>query len=137
MDIYLSINNREQVIKLPVLPSSIGIENPMNNQVFESVSLGSIKTIGHRGLKVMEIDSFFPCRDYPFLRDRTYSGWEYVDTIESWMTKRIPIRLVITDTTINLPMSIESFSYEVKDGTGDIYYNLALEEFKFINLTSK
>jgi hypothetical protein len=134
MDIYLSINNREQVIKLPVLPRSISIETPNNNYVFESVTLGSIKTIGLRGLKTLEIESFFPNNDYPFLRDRYYEGWEYVNTIEKWIEERVPIRVIITDTNINLPMAIEKFSYTVQDSTGDIYYTLALEEYKFINL---
>lgn len=136
MDIFLSINNREQVIKLPVLPTSIGVDSPQNNNVFESISLGSIKTIGLRGLKALDIDSFFPNKDYPFLRDRLYKGWEYVEIIESWIDRRIPIRVIITDTNINLAMSIENFSYSVQDGSGDIYYTLSLEEFKFIELNT-
>lgn len=134
MDIYLSINNREQVIKLPVLPSEINVESPMNNNTFESISLGTLKTIGLKGLKSLEIASFFPVKDYPFLRDRTYKGWEYVDMIESWMDKRIPIRVIVTETNINLAMSIESFSHGIRDGSGDIYYTLSFEEYKFIEL---
>lgn len=137
MDIFLSINNREQVIKLPVVPPSFEIQSPNNNETYNTVSQGDIKLIGLRGLESISISSFFPVKDYPFLRDRTYKGWEYVNIIKKWIDRRLPIRLVITDTPINMPCSIESFQYGVKDGSGDIYYTLALAEFKFINLEQR
>lgn len=137
MDIFLSINNREQVIQLPIVPSDFKIQSPMSNETYETISQGDIKLIGQRGLKSITIESFFPKNHYSFSRNRSYSGWEYVNTIESWIDRRVPIRLIITDTPINLAMVIESFEYGVQDGTGDIYYTLELEEFPFIRLASK
>ncbi|WLR52468.1 hypothetical protein LC040_06080 [Bacillus tianshenii] len=137
MDFFLSINNREQVIKLPVIPSSFKIPSPVNNETYSTINQGEIKLIGLRGLKSITIDSFFPVKDYPFLRDRTYKGWEYVEIIESWIDRRIPVRLVITDTPINLAMSIDNFESGIQDGSGDVYYSLVLSEFKFIKLESR
>jgi len=137
MDIYLSINNRERVIKLPVVPEAFDIKSPQNNEIFTSVSQGDLKLIGLQGLKSLSLQSFFPVKDYPFLRDRTYKGWEYVTMLEAWKAKRVPIRLIITGTPINLPMAIESFTYGVHDGSGDINYTLELEEFRFIKLQQK
>lgn len=134
MDIYLSINNREQVIKLPVMPSEFNVMSPQNNEVYETISQGDLKLIGLRGLKSISISSFFPVKSYPFLRDRNLRGWDYVNRIESWYDRRLPIRLTITNTPINLAMAIENFEYGPKDGTGDIYYTLNLEEFRFVNL---
>lgn len=137
MDIFLSINNREQVIQLPIVPSEFVISSPINNEKFTTINQGEIKLIGQRGLKLLKIESFFPKNHYSFSRDRSYVGWEYVETIESWIERRMPIRLIITDTPINLAMTIENFEYGVQDGTGDIYYSLTLEEFKFIRLASQ
>lgn len=134
MDIFISINNREQVIQLPVIPAQFKIGTEMNNQSYDTVSQGEIKLIGMPKLSSITIDSFFPANDYPFSKDDTYSGWEYVNMIEAWKTRRVPIRLIITDTPVNMPCTIERFSYGVQDGTGDIYYTLELSEFKFVNL---
>jgi len=54
--------------------------------------------------------------------------------IEAWKVRRVPIRLIITDTPINMACSIETFEYGPQDGSGDIYYTLELSEFKFVNL---
>lgn len=82
------------------------------------------------------IDSFFPSKDYPFLRDRSFKGWEYVEIIESWIDRRLPIRLIITDTPINIPCAIESFEYRL-DQSGDISYTLSLGEFRLIQLEQR
>ncbi|MBB6217499.1 hypothetical protein HNQ80_003620 [Anaerosolibacter carboniphilus] len=137
MDIYLSINNREQVIKLPVLPSEFKIQSGMKNDTYDTISQGEIKLIGMETLKSISLQSFFPSKDYSFLKDREYKGWEYVNLIEGWKTKRIPIRLVITKTPINMACTIDSFEYGLQDGSGDIYYTLTLSEFKFIELNQR
>lgn len=134
MDIFLSINNREQVMQLPVLPRQFKIATEMKNQTYDTISQGEIKLIGLPALASVELKSFFPVRDYPFLRDRTYQGWEYVEMIETWKVRRVPIRLIITDTPINMACSIETFEYGPQGGSGDIYYTLELSEFKFVKL---
>jgi len=134
LDIFLSINNREQVIKLPVVPSEFKVSTGMNNQVYETISQGEIKLIGLPTLSSITIESFFPARDYPFARDQSYTGWEYAGIIEAWKERRVPIRIVITETPINMAVTIERFEYGVRDGSKDVYYTLELSEFNFINL---
>ncbi|RKD26681.1 hypothetical protein BEP19_15855 [Ammoniphilus oxalaticus] len=137
MDIFLSINNREQVIQLPVVPSEFRIPNPQNHETFTTINQGDIRLIGKRGLQTITIDSFFPSKDYPFLRSRQYWGWEYVDIIQSWIDREVPIRLIITNTPINMAVTIDDFEYGPRDGSGDVYYTLPLTEFKFIELKSR
>ncbi|WP_018923867.1 phage baseplate protein [Salsuginibacillus kocurii] len=132
MNIYLSINNREQVIKLPVLPSELSISDPQNNENFDSIEKGEMKLIGKSGLKSFDIQSFFPANDYYFVRDRAYSGIEYIELLEEWKERRVPIRVVIDEMNINLPMAIEELTYSSEDGTKDIYYTLSLEQFRFV-----
>ena len=137
MDVFISINNREQVIQLPVIPSEFRIPSPVNNETFTTINQGDIKLIGQRGLKSITLDSFFPKNDYPFLRSREHWGWEYVEIIESWIDRRLPIRLIITGTPINIAMSIDSFECGPRDGSGDVYYSLVLSEFRFLRVTEK
>lgn len=137
MDIFISVNNREQVIKLPILPKEFKIQSNMNNQSYDTISIGEIKLIGLSSLKSISLSSFFPNQEYSFIRDKTYKSWDYVEMIEDWKERRIPIRLIVTDTPINMACTIESFEYGEQDGSGDVYYTLSLSEFKFIKLEKR
>ena len=132
MDVYMSTNNRKQVLKLPVVPKEFTITKPQKNEVFETVSQGELRLIGAPGLKGIVISSFFPVRDYPFLRDRTYKGFEYVFIIDTWILQKLPIRLIITETPINMAVSVENFEYTIRQD-GDLYYTLTLSEFRLVN----
>lgn len=131
MDIYLSVNNREEVIKLPVLPSSFTISKPQSLTVFETATQGDLQLIGIPKLKGITIESFFPVRDYPYLRDRSMKGFEYVYKIDIWIQRKLPIRLVITDTPINMAVAVKNFEYTIKTD-GNLHYKLDLEEFKLL-----
>lgn len=137
MDIFFSINNREQVVQLPIVPSEFKIRSPVNNEVYTTINQGDIKLFGKRGLKSLVIDTFFPSKDYPFARDRTYKRWEYVEMFESWRDRELPIRMVVTDSPVNMLVTFDDFEYGYQDGSGDIYYSLSIEEFKLIKLQTK
>ena len=128
MDIYLSVNNRADVMCLPVLPSSFTISKPQSTEIFETVSQGELQLIGVPKLKGITISSFFPVRDYPYLRDTSMKGWEYVYKIDTWIEQKLPIRLVITDTPINMAVAVKDFEYTIKTD-GDLWYTLELVEF--------
>ena len=123
LDIYLSVNNREEVLRLPVLPPEFTVSKPQSNETFETVTRGQLKLIGRPSLKSISWDSFFPVRDYPFLRDRSDTAFGYLYTIETWISKKLPIRLIITETPINMACSVDDFSYTIKKD-GDMRYSI-------------
>ncbi|AHN20309.1 hypothetical protein [Lysinibacillus varians] len=137
MDIFLSTMDRKQIIQLPIVPAEFKIPSPVNNEVFTTINQGDIKLLGRRGLKSLTIDSFFPSKVYPFSRSNKYFGWEYYEIIEGWIDKRMPIRLIMSNTPINMLVTIENFEPGLQDGSGDVYYSLALSEFKEIILETK
>ena len=137
MDIFLSTMDRKQIIQLPIVPAEFKIPSPVNNEVFTTINQGDIKLLGRRGLKSITIDSFFPSKVYPFSRNTSYFGWDYYEIIESWIDKEMPIRLIMSNTPINMLMTIENFEAGLQDGSGDVYYSLALSEFKEIILETK
>ncbi len=132
MDIYLSVNNGETIMTLPVIPSEFTITKPQNTETFETVSKGELQLIGVPKLKGITIETFFPIRDYPFLRDRSMKGWEYVYLIDTWILEKLPIRLVISDTPINMAVAVKDFQYGIKTD-GDLWYSLELEEFNLLS----
>ena len=134
VEVYISINNNEEVIQLPVPPEKYRVLSPFNNESFEGLSQ-VLNLITIRGLKELEISSFFPIRDYPFLQNRGFWGMEYVDIIERWRDRRLPIRLIIVSNdpavmNLNMAVAIDNFDYETRK-CGDIYYSMSLRQFTF------
>ena len=117
-------------IMLPVTPL---FEIPYNNNnVEENLSeIGTINKAGNGGLRAVEIESFFPSKDYGFLENAgLIDPYTYVRIFEDLARKNNPIRLVITETSFNFEVLIESFTAGEGDGTGDVNYKLSLKEYR-------
>ena len=127
VEIYLKCE--KDSIQLPILPASYNITRDAGNETVNVQSLGDVMILGKRGLSSVELESFFPNRDYPFAAyKKKQSPWEYVEKILSWQEKTV--RLIITKTKINMQAVISSFSYGEEDGTGDIKYKITLTEYR-------
>lgn len=135
MEIWLSWQNNTERLRLPVLPPSFEVSVGNLNTRVNINEIGTINLIGKSDLKGITIESFFPAQEYYFVE---YTGfpkpYECVEMIEKWRLSGKPIRLIITDTPINIAMAIENFSYGEKDGTGDVYYSLELAEYVFVGV---
>ncbi|MDO5565471.1 MAG: LysM peptidoglycan-binding domain-containing protein [Planctomycetia bacterium] len=133
MDYYLSFNNNEERIRLPVIPSSFEVSVPHQNTTVNINELGEINLIGKTGLTSMTIESFFPMQQYSFcLHNDLQKPYGYIKQLLKWKESGRPIRVIITGTPINYAMAIESLSYSEVDGTGDVYFTLELKEYRFI-----
>ena len=137
MEYYLSFNNNEERIRLPVLPSSFEVTVPHQNTTVNITNLGEINLIGKTGLMSMSIESFFPNQEYSFCLYNSFSKpYEYIKQLLKWKNSGKPIRVIVTNTPINYAMAIESLTYSEVDGTGDVYFSLELKEYKFISTTT-
>ncbi|MFD2614500.1 hypothetical protein [Paenibacillus gansuensis] len=134
---FLSIKNNKEVLQLPVPPNMYSIPGPWKNTQVDGLKQ-TLNIIGLKGLRSVEISSFFPAagHNYPFLQNRTMWGMQYVDTIERWRGLRIPIRLVIIDSsgkkTENMAVVIDDFTHGMATD-GDIQYTLQMSEFPFVS----
>ena len=134
MDIVLSVNNRADILTIPVIPPFFTVTKPQGNHVFETVSKGELQLIGTPKLKGISWETFFPVRDYSFLKDRSMWGWDYIYKLDTWIAEKLPIRLVITDTPINMAVAVKNFEYTIKSD-GDLWYKLEFEEFPLLEET--
>jgi len=138
LDYYLSFNNNEERIRLPVIPSSFEVSIPHQNTTVNITELGEINLIGKTGLINMTIESFFPNQKYNFCLYKDFNRpYEYIKQILKWKESGKPIRVIVTGTPINYAVAIESLTYSEVDGTGDVYFSLELKEYKFIKTTGK
>lgn len=133
----LSFNNRAEVLELPVPLQEWSEVSSHNTYTFTTLEKGDINAVGKTKLKTMTINSFFPSKEYPFLVVKDIKDpWTCYNMVESWRLKNKPIRVVIVETEINLAMVISEFtvSKESMDGSGDLYFSLSLEEYRFANI---
>ena len=79
--VYLSINNNSEVILLPVTPSEYEIDERWDNKEIDGL-YQALNIITKKGLSMVNLESFFPVKDYPFSLNKTMFGSDYVDTIK-------------------------------------------------------
>jgi nucleoid-associated protein YgaU len=133
---WISTNDNKERLRLPVLPSSIDIANVSKNESVDISNLGEITILQDPALKTFQFSSFFPAHRTPIVEyNNPPKPWDAVKKIEKWKESKEPLRFLITGTTINIPVSIESFDYREEGGAvGDIRYDLSLKEYKFVTV---
>lgn len=116
MEIFLSINNREKVIKFPHLPPELTIERPQGNETYQTVA-GELNLIGPLSIKSISWESFL-------------DDWNIIGDIERMRRRKLPLRLIVAGTPINMACTVESFDITLKRGK-QIWYSITLKEFRF------
>ncbi|WP_339273710.1 LysM peptidoglycan-binding domain-containing protein [Paenibacillus sp. FSL W8-0426] len=137
---WLKYNNNAEVLWLPVNPETINATSTYGYEDVNVSNLGEYTILGSNRQKEFSVESFFP-RDY----NRSYcqykalkDPWTIVKTIERWQKSGRPVRFIVTNTPINIAVTIRSFSYEERGGEpGDVYYTLQLKEYTFIPSAKK
>lgn len=137
MEIWLKYE--DDSYRFAILPTSFEIQGQQGNTIVTVHSVGEINLLGNANLKTVELSSFFPSQEYSFCQ---YTGFNldpyvYVRKIEKWKKKKYTPRLIITETNINMPVSIENFYYGENDGSGDVYFTLSLKEYKELSYTKR
>ncbi len=129
MEIWIMGSNR---LRFPILPSTFDITYNSNNSTVDLEQIGEVSFIGFPKLTTCSFSTILPDQDYPFCQ---YKGFpkasEAASIIENMQKDEKPIRLVITP-HINILATIESFKKGQKDGTGDIYIDISIREYKII-----
>ena len=120
-------------VTFPVSPPSFEVSNAYNNSTINVNSLGDINMLGKRGLTTIKFSNFFPAQAYDGIVNTTPdSPYSYIEKIKSFAQKGQPCKLAISNTNINLNVSIDSFDYSEKDGTNDVYFSISLREYRYI-----
>lgn len=134
----ISFENLKESIVLPVNPSEPVISGGGTSFTDVQVIKGGERTIiGDGQMRRVAFSSFFP-RDY----DSSYCSqedildpWEAVKKINKWRSSGKPVKLLITETDINMYATIRKFDYREKGGEpGDVYYDIEFKEFEFIQI---
>ncbi|SFM29206.1 Nucleoid-associated protein YgaU, contains BON and LysM domains [Gracilibacillus orientalis] len=135
-EIWLSTADNKERLRLPVLPSSLGLSIGNKNESIDISNLGEVTVIQDPSPKTVQFSSFFPAKSTPLVEYSSFpKPWEAIQRIEKWQKSKKPLRLVVTKTKINIPVSIDTFNYSEEGGSvGDILYDLSLKEYKFVSV---
>ncbi len=131
MPIEIWLNQADDKFRFSVIPPTIGVSSGISTSSSSIIKTGELVAFSGRKLSTFDIDCFFPNQDYNFCE---YYGfpkpYDCVDKLKRWMDEGWILRLIVTETNINMECIITDFDYEEKDATGDVYYSLSLKEYK-------
>lgn len=134
MDIHIKWDDESEDIHFPVNPESFEIQGSQNNTSLYVHDLGEINLKGKRGLYSITLSSFFPAQAYDFCQCTPEDPYDYyVKKLKTLYENNTTIHLVITDTSIDLFGTIESFTYGEAERNGDVSYSLSIKEFREIS----
>ena len=130
MDIFINIGS--ELLQLPVLPASFSLKESQNNEEININTMGTVKLLGKRGLKEIDIESFFPKQNYDFCKCTPLAPYEYCEKFKQALKDNTVCILTITGTNINFTMTIEEFEYGEEDRAGDVSYKISFKEYRTI-----
>ena len=115
-------------ISLAWTPEKVSVSQGGRFQSYNIIETGEVKLPRGLDLKSVKWSGKFPGasrKDYAFI----HAGyWEDPKTIiqilEDWREKRAKLRLLITQTGVNMDVYLDNFSYDWEGGHGDANYNI-------------
>ena len=138
MEMYLKKDDKD-IFRFPVLPSAINVQDYAITNDSNITGLGDVTVFGGKGLRTIEISSFFPNpkKKYRFVNYTDYpKQYNCVTKIKKWMDKGEVLRFIVTGTEINFQVRITDFEYSEQDGTRDVYFTINLKEYRKIKISS-
>lgn len=127
-------------LTLPVTPWKYSITTSQNNKVVDILDFGEALLFGNAKLQKLKFSCFFPDQErheeHKYVVGDKFSPKECIDQIIKWKESKKPVRVIITDSPVNLMMGIMDFNYNERDGTRDIWYDISFNEYKELNTPS-
>lgn len=135
MDFYFLAPNGQ--LHLPVNPSEVTITRERGIETVDIINLGEVDFPAGEKVKEIAFSSFFPaeydpsyCR-YADLPDPQ----EAMNWLNSWMAAKKPVRLLITETAVNILVLIARHTSYFRGGEpGDVYFDLTCRTWRDVKV---
>lgn len=128
--IFLNSKTNES-LTMPVTPAEWSVEEGRMVEALDMAQTGQVNLPGLPALFNEQLTFLLPssARSYA---DAAYSGDPYtvVAMLVRWSSDGDPLRLIITDTTVNTLVLLAPVRYGERDGTGDVYATLTLRQYR-------
>lgn len=130
-DMAITLSDGISTVAFPILPAELMVSVSTNHGTVDINNYGEFLMVGKTGLKTLTFGGFFPAQEYPFAR-YVMAPYTYIDLLESMRTSGKICQLAVSDTALSMPCLISSLKYGEKDGSGDVYYELGLTEYRYV-----
>lgn len=140
-EVYLTNLENNEMIQLCMTPQEVKARTEASFRTFNVIERGEVKLPKGEQLTQVSWRGILPGARillYPFV---THAAWEQpkeiIKVIRRWRTEGAKIRLLITQTPINMDMFIKSFDYEMSGGQGNYQYDIdfiAAKELKVLTV---
>lgn len=128
--IYLTNIETDEKVELCMTPEEIKVRTSTHFRSFNIVERGEVKLPKGEQLMQVSWSGILPGAGmllYPFV---THAAWEdpheIIKVFERWREDGAKLKLLITQTPINLDVYLKSLSYEASGGMGDYKYSIDL-----------
>lgn len=125
----------------PSLPESISINNDTTYQSYSPIGTGEIRV--PKGIDTKKVDwsgEFFGSKkkkEAIVQKGKWKSPSECQKILEKWQQAGTSLNLIITETGLNLDVTIASFQVTAYGAFGNIKYTISLEKSSFIKIYTK
>ena len=138
MDIYITDIDSGRKIQIPALPMEITCGADGRFATYEIMKKGQVNVPEGSNLETVEWEAMFPGADRqhePWIRS-WLDPMEYDEILTGWRENGTALKLVITETNINMDCHLASYRPTHSGGYGDVTYSVILTEKKDITVTS-
>lgn len=116
---------------MPVTPPDFYVEEGRQIENLSMTETGEVNLPGLRQLFNERMEFLLPSS----ARNYTAGGWTgepyaVVDRLVEWSNGGDALRLIVTDTPVNVPVLLGPVRHGQKDGTGDVYVTLELRRYR-------
>ena len=118
-------------ITLPVTPESFEVSYGRRIETVNIHEVGDVNLPGGLALGTIKISCLFPAQDYPFALG-SGDPYDYVSGIKKIITKKKPVRFIVSGTGVNERVLIEDIAYGERDGTGDVYATITMRGYRAV-----
>lgn len=140
-EFYLTNVETDEEINFCLTPEKISVKTGSNFRSYSIVEIGEIRI--PKGERLTEISwrGILPHAQimlYPFIVRSTWENpQELLKVFKRWRETNAKLKLLVTQTPLNLEVYLKSFDWEASGGMGDIKYSIdliAAKELKFMTV---
>lgn len=116
----------------PVTPESFQVSSSRSVLKVNIHQMGDINLWGQKEAATIKISALLPsdARSYAFSGGYTGNPYGVIELLQGWQDMGKVLRYIVSDTPVNLAVLLESVLYGEQDGTGDVYAELMLQEYR-------
>ncbi len=119
----------DTVLTMPVTPEGYKFTVGKKMETVNISALGDVFRPGGRSRFQGTFPFLLPAQEYSFMEAGAVADPQhYLDQLNAWAVDDKPVRLILTETQINLQVHIEDVTLTEQDGSGDHYVDVTIRE---------